>query len=226
MTAGGGGGRNWSPAPSANGRTLPQCVNTGCWKFGGVSWYSPGPTPGDTTAADFVSNLRADWLTSIAKVVTALGSWEAIVVVTALTAAWLAARRAWAELVVLVLGTTAILWGTDLIKEAVARPRPPGGIVGAEGFSYPSGHASHAVVYTWIAVTIAIRVRPGMSRGTALVVAGILLTAAIGLSRVYLGVHWMSDVSGGWALGVAIFALLSAIAVIVVHLRQNGRHVR
>ena len=65
-----------------------------------------------------------------------------------------------------------------------------------------------------------------MSRGTALVVAGVLLTAAIGLSRVYLGVHWMSDVSGGWALGAAIFALLSAVAVIVVHLRQNGRNVR
>jgi membrane-associated phospholipid phosphatase len=182
---------------------------------------APGPTTGDTTAADFVSHLRADWLTSLAKVLTALGSWEAIVVATLATAVWLGARRAWAEVVVLVLGTIAILWGTDLIKEAVARPRPPDGIVSAPGFSYPSGHASHSVVYTWIAVTIAIRVRPGMSRGTALVVAGILLTAAIGLSRVYLGVHWMSDVSGGWALGVAIFALLSAIAVIVVHLRHN-----
>ena len=105
------------------------------------------------------------------------------------TAAWLAGRRAWAELVVLVLGTIAILWGTDLIKEAVARPRPPDGLIDAAGYSYPSGHASHSIVYTWIAVTIAIKVRPGMSRGTALVVAGILLTAAIGLSRVYLGVH-------------------------------------
>lgn len=187
---------------------------------------SPGPTTGDTTAADFVSNLRADWLTSIAKVLTALGSWEAVTFATAVTAVWLAARRAWAELVVLVLGTIAILWGTDLIKEAVARPRPPDGLVDTEGFSYPSGHASHAVIYTWIAITIAIKVRPGMSRGTALVVAGVLLTAAIGLSRVYLGVHWMSDVSGGWALGAAIFALLSAVAVIVVHLRQNGRNVR
>lgn len=187
---------------------------------------APGPTTGDTTAADFFGHLRADWVTSIAKALTALGSWEAIAIATVATAVWLGARRAWAELVVLVLGTIAILWGTDLIKEAVARPRPADGLVAAPGFSYPSGHASHAVVYTWIAVTIAIRVRPGMSRGTALVVAGLLLTAAIGISRVYLGVHWMSDVSGGWAYGTAVFALLAAIAVIVVHLRQNGDDVR
>ncbi len=187
---------------------------------------TPGPTTGDTTAADFVANLRTDWLTSIAKALTALGSWEAVVIATVATAIWLGARRAWAELIILVLGTIAILWGTDLIKETVARPRPPGGLVDSAGYSYPSGHASHSIVYTWIAVTIAIRVRPGMSRGTALVVAGLLLTAAIGLSRVYLGVHWMSDVNGGWAFGAAIFALLSAIAVIVVHLRQNGDHVR
>ena len=73
----------------------------------------------------------------------------------------------------------------------------------------------------WIALTAAIRIRPGMRNGTALVVAGLLLAAAIGLSRVYLGVHYMSDVSGGWALGVAIIALLSAIVVVVVHIRQD-----
>ena len=182
---------------------------------------TPGPTTGDTTAADFVGHIRTDWLTSIAKVLTALGSWEAITLATLATSIWLASRRAWPELIVLVLGTIAILWGTDLIKEAVARPRPPDGLITPGGYAYPSGHASHSVVYTWIALTIAIRVRPGMSRGTALVVGGLLLTAAVGLSRVYLGVHWMSDVSGGWAYGVAVFALLSAIAFIVVHFRHN-----
>ena len=182
---------------------------------------TPGPTTGDTTAADVMSQIRADWLTTIAEGVTALGSGVAVVIAGLATAVWLIVRRAWPELVVLVVGTIAILWGTDLIKEAVARPRPAGGLIDAGGYAYPSGHASHAVVYAWIALTIAIRVRPGMRRGTALVVAGLLLTAAIGLSRVYLGVHYMSDVSGGWGLGVAIYALLSAIAVVVVHLRQN-----
>src|SRR2546426_5855588 len=43
---GGGGGQNWSPVSSANGRTFGQFVKTGCLKFGGVSWYSPGPDCG------------------------------------------------------------------------------------------------------------------------------------------------------------------------------------
>jgi undecaprenyl-diphosphatase len=182
---------------------------------------SPGPTTGDTTAADFVLNIRADWLTSVAKVVTALGSGTAMIVVVAATAAWLAFRRHWPEVAVLIVATIVILVGVDLLKDAVERPRPPDGLVASAGWSYPSGHAAHAVVYAWVALTVALRLRPGMQRGTALVVAGLVLTVAVGLSRVYLGVHYMSDVSGGWALGVAIFALLSAIAVVVSHFRQN-----
>ncbi|GIK77809.1 MAG: phosphatase PAP2 family protein [Acidobacteria bacterium] len=182
---------------------------------------APGPTTGDATAADFVSHIRTDWLVSIAEVVTALGSWGVVIPATALAAIWLAARRAWPELLVLVAGTVAIFALTDAMKEWVARPRPAGSLVETSGYAYPSGHASHAVVYAWIALTVAIRVRPGMRNGSALVVAGLLLAAAIGLSRVYLGAHYMSDVSGGWALGVAVLALLSAAVVIVVHIRQN-----
>lgn len=182
---------------------------------------APGPTTGDTTAADFVSHIRTDWLVSIAEVVTALGSWAVVIPVTVLAAIWLAARRAWPELFVLVAGTVVIFVLTDAVKDWVARPRPAGGLVETSGYAYPSGHASHAVVYAWIALTVAIRMRPGMRNGTALVVAGLLLAAAIGLSRVYLGVHYMSDVSGGWALAVAVLALLSAIVVVVVHIRQN-----
>jgi undecaprenyl-diphosphatase len=182
---------------------------------------SPGPTTGDSTAADFVERIRTGWLSSLAEAITWLGSGPVVAVASAAVAVWLVVRRAWPELVVLVVGTVAILWGTDLIKEAVARPRPSGGLVDAAGFSYPSGHASHSIVYVWIAVTAAIRLRPGMRRGTALIVAAFALAAAIGLSRVYLGVHYLSDVTGGWAFGVAVFALLSAIVVVVVHLRQN-----
>jgi len=107
---------------------------------------APGPTTGDTTAADLVSHIRADWVTTIAKGLTALGSWEAIVPAGLAAAAWLIARRAWPELVVLVVGTVAILWGTDLIKGAVARPRPAGGRIEGSGSGHPTGHPSLAVV--------------------------------------------------------------------------------
>jgi undecaprenyl-diphosphatase len=51
----------------------------------------------------------------------------------------------------------------------------------------------------------------------------VVLAAAIGLSRIYLRAHLWSDVAGGWALGVGVFGMLAVIAMIVEHMRHNGR---
>lgn len=183
----------------------------------------PGPTPGDVTAFELAEHLRAAWLTSVAKVVTALGSGPVIALLTIACAAALAARRRWAELGVLVAGTLLIALGVGEIKAAVDRPRPQGALVAFGGSAYPSGHAAHAVFYVWLALTIVLRLRPGMARATAVVVAGFALTALVGLSRVYLHVHYLSDVSGGWALGAACFSLCALVALVISQVRQNSR---
>jgi undecaprenyl-diphosphatase len=139
------------------------------------------------------------------------------------TAGLLAWRGHWAEFCVLAAAIAIMLIAVPTLKDIVDRPRPAGGLVGADGSSYPSGHATHSVIYTWIALIVTVRLRPGWRYGTALMVAGITLTAAIGLSRVYLGVHYLSDVSGGWALGVSAFVICASIAMIVTHIRQNQR---
>ena len=55
--------------------------------------------------------------------------------------------------------------GFHEIKDAVDRPRPGRtALVGASGSSFPSGHAAHSVLYVWLAVTIVLRLRPGMAR--------------------------------------------------------------
>jgi membrane-associated phospholipid phosphatase len=191
-----------------------------------VTADDPGPTPGDRTAANFAEDLRTDWLTSIVEVVSVLGSWPAVVIVTLLTSTWLWMRGHRPELVVLLLGVAVLLIAPPVLKDIVDRPRPEGGLVDAAGSAYPSGHATHAVIYAWIALQVALRLRPGMQRASALIAAGLFLAAAIGLSRVYLGVHYMSDVSGGWALGASAFALLAVVAILVVHFRQNGSRMR
>jgi undecaprenyl-diphosphatase len=76
------------------------------------------------------------------------------------------------------------------------------------------------VFYAWLALTVAIRVRPGWRYGSLLIAAGLLITAGIGLSRVYLGVHYLSDVSGGWGLGAMAFSGCAAVALVVTHLRR------
>ena len=181
-----------------------------------------GPTPGDLTAFDVAGSLQAGWLVDGAKVVTDLGSFAFVLPLAAVCALALAARRRWAELGVLVAGLAIVFVGVHELKDAVDRPRPGGGLVDAEGSSFPSGHAAYSTFYVWLAVTIVMRLRPGMARGAAVVAAGIALTALVGLSRVYLEVHFLSDVSTGWALGAAAFSLCAAVALVISTLRQNA----
>ena len=72
-------------------------------------------------------------------------------------------------------------------------------------------------------MTIVLRLRPGMARGAAVVAAGVALTILVGLSRVYLNVHYLSDVSGGWALGAACFSFCAAVGLVISQVRQNPR---
>jgi len=183
----------------------------------------PGPTPGDMTAADVVHSLRADWLTHVAKVITAFGSGAVILPLALLSAVALAARRRWSELFVLVGGVLILFVATDQLKAATDRLRPDGGLTDAGGSAFPSGHTAHSVFYVWLAVTVAMSLRSKLARGTPILLAGIVLSVLVGLSRVYLGVHYMSDVSGGWALGASAFSLCAAGAMLGTRLRENPR---
>ncbi|MGC1166498.1 MAG: bifunctional DedA family/phosphatase PAP2 family protein [Solirubrobacterales bacterium] len=183
----------------------------------------PGPTPGDVTAMELAESLRTGWLIDFSKAFTLLGSglftWGLTVVCSAL----LAARRRWAEVGVLLAGMTLTQIGILEIKDAVDRPRPDAPLASSSGPAFPSGHAAHSVLYVWLAVTIVLRLRPGMARGAAVVAAGIALTVLVGLSRVYLNVHYLSDVSGGWALGAACFSFCAAAGLVISQVRQNPR---
>jgi undecaprenyl-diphosphatase len=184
-----------------------------------------GPTPGDTTAIEIAERLRAGWLTDLAKVFTHLGSAAVTGLLVLTGAVLLVARRRWAEFGVLIGGVVLIFAGVHEIKDAIDRPRPGGGLIEVSGSSFPSAHAAYSTFYVWLAVTIVMRLRPGMARGAAVVVAGIALTALVGLSRVYLNVHYLSDISAGWALGAASFSLCAAVALTITTVRQNGRGV-
>jgi membrane protein DedA with SNARE-associated domain len=183
----------------------------------------PSPTAGDVTALNIADSIQVGWLTSVAKVVTELGSAGVVIPLAAVCAVALAAARRWPEFWVLVVGTLILFLGVNALKDAIDRPRPGGGLVEARGFSFPSGHAAHAVIYIWAAATVALRLRPGTARVTALVLGGVALTALVGLSRVYLHVHYLSDVSAGWALGVSAYTMCALVALVAGQLRQNGR---
>ena len=92
-----------------------------------------------------------------------------------------------------------------LLKNVFGRPRPElvDHLVAAQSMSFPSGHAANsALVYLTIAA-LASDVEPGRSVRIYIMAVAMSLTILIGLSRLYLGVHWPSDVVAGWALGAA-----------------------
>ncbi len=182
---------------------------------------NPGPTTGDETAIEVAEAIRCGFMTTFSRVVTFLGSGAFVWPLTILCAAALAWARRWTEVCVLLAGMILIQLGFTEIKAWVDRPRPPEPLVATHGSSFPSGHAAHSVIYVWAATTIVVRLRPGMARAALVVVAGIVLTALVGLSRVYLNVHYLSDVSAGWALGAAAFSICAAIGLVVSQLRHN-----
>jgi membrane-associated phospholipid phosphatase len=138
-----------------------------------------------------------------------------------LAAAALALTGRWLELAVLAAGLAATVVLTDEIKDWTDRTRPADGLVEVGGSAFPSAHASYATLYTWLAITLAVRVVPGLTRRGAVIGTGIAVTALVGLTRVYLDVHWLSDVSGGWALGLSAFAAAAAVALVAAHIRDN-----
>ena len=182
----------------------------------------PGPTPGDTTAYDISKSIETGWLTTIAKALTLLGSLEVTLAIAMVSGIALLVIGRRIEFVVLVIGIAVSFLLVPEIKDWVQRPRPPDPLVDAGGWSFPSGHATHSVIYTWLAVTVAFRLVPKYSHRTIVIFAGLAVTAVVGLTRVYLRVHWLSDVSSGWALGVAALTIAGAFALVASHIRDNG----
>jgi membrane protein DedA with SNARE-associated domain/membrane-associated phospholipid phosphatase len=186
----------------------------------------PGPTPGDNTALDVVRDLHEPWWTDVNKAVTELGAAYVAYPVAALAALVLVLKRRFSEAALVVAAMAIIFVALDVVKESVDRPRPADRLAETSTASYPSGHSAYSIVYVWIAVTIALRLGAQklgkLTAGGLAIAVGIAVAAAVGLSRVYLRVHYLSDVNGGWGLGVTAFSLCAIVAIIVTHLRQNA----
>jgi undecaprenyl-diphosphatase len=166
----------------------------------------------DATILWFVLRIRGPRLNGIAMDLTALGSPIVVALVTVATAALLAASADRKGATALVASSFASALLTMATKSLIERPRPDviPRLVSVTGLSYPSGHALAATAtYLTAAFVVARRLPSLTQRVAAIGFAGILVLLISG-SRVYLGVHYPSDVFGGmllgtaWALGMAV----------------------
>lgn len=143
------------------------------------------------------------WLKQAMIDVTALGGETVLTLAAALTIGFLATSRHLLAAALVFAGTVTGSIAVALVKKLVGRERPAlvDHLVEVGSASFPSGHAANsAIIYLTIAL-VSIQVIPHRAARWFLTGAVILLVAAIGFSRVYLGVHWPSDVLAGWSFG-------------------------
>lgn len=171
-------------------------------------WLGAGPTGFDAAILLGVRHVDPHGrLLGIATDVTALGSGPVLTLLVLAVCGALLVRGAWRSALLLAGASESAGLAADLVKHAVARARPalvPHWIVVGD-YSFPSVHSTDsAAVATMLALLAAHRAPIGQRRYAATVAA--LSVALIGCSRVYLAVHWPSDVLAGWSFG-ALWAL-------------------
>lgn len=147
-----------------------------------------------------VAGERTAALTPVARTLTNLGGpWLDIVFAIAVVALLTLRRRRDAIFVLLAGGGTMVL--SNAVKFILERPRPHGGLVAVSSYSWPSGHAASSIALYGALAVLAAREAP-TAAARAVILAGLtILTGVVGATRVYLGVHYPSDVLAGWALG-------------------------
>ena len=138
----------------------------------------------------------AAWAIRLAQVTTHLGDPSIRSVMVILVLALLVHRRAWRAALTYLVTVALAIAAYSAMKEAFARARPhlAPWLDHADTYSYPSGHAAGSMVVLLLAALL-LGGRPATA-------AALLLSGAIGLSRIALGMHWPSDVVGGWTFGM------------------------
>jgi undecaprenyl-diphosphatase len=155
-----------------------------------------------------------DWLKAAMIDITALGGTTVLTLITALTTGYLLSSRRTRTAIFLLVAVASGAMLSSLLKSLFSRPRPDlvAHLVEVHSLSFPSGHAMNsAIVYLTLGALLA-RAETDRAARVFLMAAAIMLTLIIGVSRVYLGVHWPSDVVAGWCVGASWAAFCSLVA--------------
>jgi undecaprenyl-diphosphatase len=194
-------------AAFAVGATAFGLLTDGAAEGGDLSAYDP-------QVLDDMVAARSPSLTPIFQTLTTIGSLPVVVTMTALVIAGLAWRRAWSQaafVAVAMAGSAALTVG---LKALVARHRPDSSVM-LDGpdpeFSFPSGHTLNSTVFLLVVVWLVLRHTDRVGVRALTIAAAAALAVGIGVSRLYLGYHWMTDVLAGWVLAPTWVALLTLL---------------
>jgi undecaprenyl-diphosphatase len=145
------------------------------------------------------------WLEGAMRDITSLGSSSVLVLITAATIIYLLLIRRPATALLMFVAVAGGQVLSSLLKVGVDRPRPElvSHLVDEMSLSFPSGHAMLSAVTYLTLGSLAARFLPGRTTKVYVLFLAVLTTVLVGVSRIYLGVHWPSDVLAGWCAGFA-----------------------
>lgn len=172
--------------------------------------------PNDDAFLRWIVSLRIGWLTVVAHVFNLIGLTYVMAPIRLGIAGWLAIRRRWWHFAAFVSAILVSEVAIGTLKALYDRPRALGSLVETSNASFPSGHAVAASVTAVAAVIALVPEGPRRYRWGA---AAVGFSFLMGLSRTYLGAHWLSDAIAGVLLGTTI-ALGTAL---IVHRIREGR---
>lgn len=164
----------------------------------------------DQTVFTFLQQIRTQPVDRLMIAITELGSAGVMLPLVVVVAAWLGARRCWRTAgywLATVAGAEIIV---QVLKHTLGRHRPLAIYSGLEQYSFPSGHATVSAVVLAFLAFLVTRAQPVQWRVTVSSCAAVFV-ALVGLSRLYLGAHWLSDVLAGFSFGLAAVALSAMI---------------
>jgi membrane protein DedA with SNARE-associated domain/membrane-associated phospholipid phosphatase len=178
----------------------------------------------DSPVAAWLADHRVGWLTATMRAITQLGSLRVIAPLVVLTALLLLVRARRPDAALLVTAAAGASLLVVLVKLLIGRARPEVGgvLVLVDSFSFPSAHSAQAAATCGALAYLAGQAAPRWGQRVAAWTTGSLIALLVGVSRLYLGVHWLSDVLGGYALGAGWLAVVITATATYRRLRSQG----
>lgn len=167
------------------------------------------------------------WLHEAAADITSLGGIAVLTLFAVVALGMLLILRKWLSALLLLIGLAGGVALSEGLKALFQRERPPAAFQAVETLnaSFPSGHALLSTVFYLTVAVMMTRAFPRRRLKAYVLGVGMVFALMVGLTRVYLGAHWASDVMAGWCVGAA-WAMALWLVSYAIERRQTRRHAR
>lgn len=157
--------------------------------------------------AQFISTIRVPWLDQVMLAISFMGVGVFPIIILILAIIYFYVKHhSFKDIILLILAILCSEFLGNFLKVLFSRPRPPLtlAVYHEIGYALPSNHALLSMTFYGLLLLFLLKRFPSKLHQTILISVFSLTILLIGISRVYLGVHWVSDVLAGWMVGLAL----------------------